>query len=78
MTSVTAADLAAPEIAKPAEALCLPDTDWLQHRLTISGPVEELSALPHGGGWRRDDPVADRLRTAAGGLVPPADGSSVP
>ena len=34
--------LAALEIAEPAEALCLPDTDWLQHRLTISGPVEEL------------------------------------
>ena len=42
MIGSAAADLAALEIAEPAEALCLPDTDWLQHRLTISGPVEAL------------------------------------
>lgn len=41
MTSATA-DLAGQETAKPGEALCLPDTDWLQHRLTISGPAGEL------------------------------------
>ena len=42
MTNSAAADPAALEIVKPVEALCLPDTDWLQHRLTISGPGEEL------------------------------------
>ena len=42
MTNSVAADPAAPEIAEPAGAPCLPDTDWLQHRLTISGPVQEL------------------------------------
>ena len=48
MTNSAAADPAALEIAKPEEALCLPDTDWLQHRLTISGPVEELMRLRAG------------------------------
>ena len=44
MTSVAAADLATPrQIAEPGEVLCLPDTDWLQHRLTIIGPTEELA-----------------------------------
>ena len=42
MTSSAARDPVAPESAGPGDALCLPDTDWLQHRLTISGPVEEL------------------------------------
>ena len=42
MTSAAAADLAGQETAEPAEAMFLPDTDWLQHRLTISGPAEEL------------------------------------
>ena len=51
MIGSAAADLAALEIAEPAEALCLPDTDWLQHRLTISGPAKELA----------------RFRTAAAG-----------
>ena len=60
MTSVTAADLAAPEVAQPAEALCLPDTDWLQHWLTISGPAAELArfrAAASGAGvipWQMD------------------------
>ena len=39
MTSAAAADRAGQE---SAEALCLPDTDWLQHRLTVSGPAKEL------------------------------------
>ena len=42
MTSSAARDPVAPKSAGPGDALCLPDTDWLQHRLTISGPVEEL------------------------------------
>ena len=42
MTNAAAVDPAAREIAEPAEAPCLPDTDWLQHRLTISGPAAEL------------------------------------
>ena len=48
MTNAAAVDPAALEIAQPAEALCLPDTDWLQHRLTISGPVEELARFRTG------------------------------
>ena len=43
MTNSAAADPAAPEIVEPEDTLCLPDTDWLQHRLTISGPAEELA-----------------------------------
>ena len=45
MTNAAAADLAAPEIAEPEEPLCLPDTDWLQHRLTISGSRAELGSF---------------------------------
>ena len=42
MTDAAAADPVALEVVVPAEALCLPDTDWLQHRLTICGPAEEV------------------------------------
>ncbi|TLU70675.1 hypothetical protein [Lichenicoccus roseus] len=48
MTSAAAADFVAQEIAESGEALCLPDTDWLQHRLTISGPVQELARFRSG------------------------------
>ena len=43
MTSAATAVLAAPAFAETVETLCLPDTDWLQHRLTISGPAAELA-----------------------------------
>ena len=43
MTDAAAADFAGSEGVQPAEALCLPDTDWLQHRMTIRGPVAELA-----------------------------------
>ena len=43
MTSAAAANSPAPEMAETGEALCLPDTDWLEHRLTIRGPAEELA-----------------------------------
>ena len=39
----SAAHLTTPQMAEPEEALCLPDTDWLQHPLTISGPAAELA-----------------------------------
>ncbi|TLU70776.1 hypothetical protein FE263_20675, partial [Lichenicoccus roseus] len=48
MTSAAAADAVAQEIAEPEEAFCLPDTDWLQHRLTISGPVQDLTRFRTG------------------------------
>ena len=42
MTSAAAVDLDAQLTAEAGEVLCLPDTDWLRHRLTISGPPAEL------------------------------------
>ena len=51
MTHAAAADTTPQETAELGEALCLPDTDWLQHRLTICGPAEEVG----------------RFRTAAAG-----------
>nr|WP_321985264.1 hypothetical protein [uncultured Lichenicoccus sp.] len=45
MSSSGAADPIASEGVQPAEALCLPDNDWLQHRLTIRGPVAELAPV---------------------------------
>ena len=55
---------------------------FARHRLAAAPADDQRAggraeALPHGGGWCRDDPVADRLRAAAGGLVPPADGSTI-
>ena len=43
MTDAAAADLVPLERVEPVEALCLPDTDWLQHRLRISGPAGKLA-----------------------------------
>ena len=56
MTGPAATYFAGKETTEPREPLCLPDTDWLQHRLTISGPAAELAGF--------------RVNAAGAGVIP--------
>ena len=63
-----------PGSARVAEApLRLPHTDWLHHRLCVTGPVSELDGFRQAASGAGRHPVAARFRHPRGGLVPPAD-----
>ena len=59
-------------VLRPTAPLRLAHTDWLYHRLTISGPPEPVAAFRAAAAGRRGDPLAARPRSPRRRFLPPA------